>query len=57
MDLEIIILSKVRHRKTNMYITYMWDPKKNYTSELNFQTNRLTGLENELAVTSGQGWG
>ena len=35
----------------------MWDPKKNYTSELNFQTNRLTGLENELAVTSGQGWG
>ena len=30
MDLEIIILTKVRHRKTNMCVTYTWDPKKLY---------------------------
>ena len=32
MDLEIIILSEVRKRKIPYDITYMWNPKKNYTN-------------------------
>ena len=34
MDLEIIILSEVSQRKTNIYIIYLWNLKKNDTNEL-----------------------
>ena len=47
MDLEIIIISEVRQRKTNTYnITYMWNLKNNtdkltYKTETDSQTQKI----------------
>ena len=49
---EIIILSEVSQRIIT-YITYMWN-LKNYTNELIYKTERLTGIENKLMVTKGE---
>ena len=39
MDLEIVILTKVSQTKGEIYdILYMWNPKRNYTSEFNYKT-------------------
>ena len=35
----------------------MQNLKRNDTNELNYKTNRLTDLENELIVTRAEGWG
>ena len=50
MDLEIIILSEVRQKKTNV-ITYIQNLKKKKKSWHNI--NRLTGLVNEPEGKSG----
>ena len=52
MNPEIIILSEVSQRIIT-YITYMWN-LKNYTNELIYKTERLTGIENKLMVTKGE---
>ena len=36
-------------------IPYMWDPKRNDTNELTYETERDS--ENELMVAGGDGWG
>ena len=52
MDLEIIILSKVRKRKIPYAINYTWNQKKK-TTQINYLQNRniLTDIENKLMVT------
>ena len=34
----------------------MWNLKRNDTNELNYKTDRLTGLEDELTVARGEEW-
>ena len=41
MDLEMIILSEVSHKKRDKYITYMWHQKYN-TGEPMYETNSQT---------------
>ena len=56
MDLESVILSEVS--QTEKYdIPYMWNLKGNYTRELTYKTERVSDLENELMVASGEGIG
>ena len=54
MDLEIVILSQVSQRKTDIvwYHLYM-QSKKN---ELIYKTNRLTNIENKLMVIKQDRW-
>ena len=53
MDLEIVILSEVRRRKTNIYdITYMWNLKK--MVQMNLQNRKSHRCRNKLMVTSGE---
>ena len=42
MDLEIIIQSEVRQKQI-LYITYMWNLRKNDTSELIYKTETDSG--------------
>ena len=44
MDLEIIILSKVRQRRTII----MWNLKNTNTNELIYKTDRLTDIKTNL---------
>jgi len=39
MDLEIIVLCKVRKKQTSYDIIYMWNIKKNDTNELIYKTS------------------
>ena len=55
MDLEIVILSKVRQRQTSCNITYMWNLKKRYKWIYLQNRNRVTGVENNLMVTGEKG--
>ena len=55
LDLEIVILSKVRQRQTSYNITYMWNLKKQYKWTYLQNRNRLTGVENNLMVTGEKG--
>ena len=57
--LEIIILSEVSQRKTNIiwYHSYV-DSNLKDTNELYLQNrNRLTDIKNEFMVTKGETWG
>ena len=54
MDVEIIILSKVSQKEERqiLYITYMWNLKKNDTYELIYKTGtKVTDIENKFIVT------
>lgn len=54
-DLEMILLSEVRERRTNIIcIIYMWNLKKDSTDELTQNRNRLTHVENQLTGTKGE---
>ena len=59
MDLEIIILSEVRKRKTRIiwYLEYMWNLKKWYKWTFLQIRNRFTDFKNLLMVTKGEGLG
>ena len=58
MDLEVIILSEVNQRKTNIIWYHMQNLKKNRYKWTYLQNrNRLTDLENKLMVTKGERWG
>ena len=54
MELEIIMLSEIRQRKTNMlwYCLYVESLKKIQNLQ---KRNRLTDLENKVMVSSGRG--
>ena len=55
-DLEIVILSEVRHRKTDiMYHLYVEPKKKKDTNELIYKTEIELHIEDKLVVT--RGWG
>ena len=56
MDLEIIILSEVRQRKTNIiwYHSYVESKKKWHKWTYLHNRNRLTDIENKLVVTNGE---
>ena len=55
MQLEIIILSEVRQRKTNIiYHLYTESEKKWYKWTYLQNRNRLTDIENKLMVTKGE---
>ena len=54
MALEIIMLSEVRQRKTNILQYHLYVESKNDTDELIYKTNRLTDIENKLMVTKGK---
>ena len=53
MDLEIVILSEVRQRKTNIIYHLHGDSKIWYKSTYLQNGNRLTDIENKLMVTKG----
>ena len=56
MDLEIIILSEVRQRKTNIICYHLYVASlKNDTNELIYETNRLTDTENRFMVATEEG--
>ena len=57
MDLEIIILSEVRPRKTNINdITYMWNLKKNVINELTCKTEIDSQMQKtNLRLPKGKG--
>ena len=57
IQLEIIILSEINQRKTNICIAYMWNLKYD-TKELYLQKrNRLTDIENRFVVAGvGEGY-
>ena len=56
MDLEKIILCDVSQAKTQiLYITCMWNLKKNNTKESIYTTNRFIDIVNKLRVTKGKG--
>ena len=51
MDLEIVILSEVRQRKTNIIYALYVESKKNCTNELYLQNrSRVTDVENKVMV-------
>ena len=55
MDLEIILLSEVSQRQTNIIWSHMWNLIfKNGTNELIYKTTRLTDIENKFMVTKGE---
>ena len=58
MDLEMIILSKVRQRQMS-YITYMWNLKQHDTNELIYktETDPQTWKINLRFPTKIVGWG
>ena len=60
MNLEIIILSKVRQKEKDKYhMIYMWNLKYD-TNEHIYQAKTDTDIENRLVVASGReggGWG
>ena len=52
MDLEIIILSKVRKKTNTIYHLYVESKKKNDTYELIYKMGtRVTDIENKFMVT------
>ena len=52
MDLEIIILSEVRQRKTNITVDHLYvESKKNDTNEVIYKTETDSDIENKLMVT------
>ena len=54
VDLEDIVLSEVRQRKTNtVHYHLQVEPKKNKMNEYN-KKNRLMDIEKKLVVTSGE---
>ena len=55
MNLEIIILNKVRQRKINIVWYHLYVESKNDTNELIYKTERLTDIENKFMVTKGVG--
>ena len=57
MDLEIIILSEVGQRKTNIIRYHLYVESKKMI-QMNLQNrNRLTDVVNKLVVTKGERWG
>ena len=50
IDLEMIILSDVRQRKTNITWYHVCEIWKNDTNELIYKTDRPTDVENKLMV-------
>ena len=55
VDLKIIILSKVNQTEKGKYdITSMWNLKKEYKPTYLQNRNRLTDIENNLTVTTGE---
>ena len=58
MDIDIIILSEISQRKTNIIWYHLYvESKKNSTTELIYKTEKLTDMENRLTVTKGKGAG
>ena len=59
MDLEIVILSEVSQRKTNIGWYHLYAESKKDWYKWTYLQNRngLTDLENELMVTRWEGWG
>ena len=56
MDLEIIILSEVSKRKTNIwYHSFVESKKKRYKWTYLQNRNTFTDIENKLMVTKGEG--
>ena len=55
MDLEIIILSEVRERKTNIWYRLYVGMKKKDTNELIYKTEPDSEKENKLVVTKEEG--
>ena len=55
MDLEIIILSEVRERKTNICYGLYVEMKKKDTNELIYKTEPDSEKENKLLVTKEEG--
>ena len=53
MDLEIIILSEVSHKKTNI-IYNLYVESKNSANGLIYKTNRSTDIESKFMVTKGE---
>ena len=56
MDLEIIILSEVRQRKTNIIRYHIYGILKNNTNELIYKTETFIDIEKKLVVTKGDRW-
>ena len=54
MDLEIVILNKVRQKEKYHMISFRWNLKKMKQTNLLQNRNRLTELENELVVNGGR---
>ena len=54
MDLEIIIVSEVRLRKTSIICYHLHVEYKKYTNEPIYKTNRFTEAENKLMVSKGE---
>ena len=54
MDLEIVILNKVRQKEKYHMISFRWNLKKMKQTNLLQNRNRLTDLENELVVNGGR---
>ena len=55
MDLNIVILSEIRQRKTNIIWYHLYvECKKNDTNSLFMNRNRLTDLENDFMITEGK---
>ena len=55
MNLEIIILSEVKQRNTNIiWHTHMWNLKNN-TNELIYETETDSDIENKFMVIKGEG--
>jgi len=54
MDLEIIIVSEVRLRKTSIICYHLYVEYKKYTNEPIYKTNRFTDVENKLMVSKGE---
>ena len=55
MDLEVVIRSEVKsQRETQTYKQYMWKLKKSYKRTYLQNRNRVTDVENNLMVISGE---
>ena len=52
IDLEILILSKVRQRQISYNVTHIWNLTKEY--KWTYLGNRLTNFKNKLMVTKGK---